>query len=196
MTTNGKPVAIVLTRPPVSTAEVPADVGRLFDEHAAHLLRYLTRRVGAEAAEDLVADLFETILAGKARFEAHRGSERAWLFGIATNLLRHHFRSSGRERLALARQATAPHFTPHPDAVADRVDAHRMVAQLQTALGDLRPGDRDLLLLVAWAELTPREAATVLGIPAGTARSRLHRVRAALRGALPPLVNDTEGPLT
>lgn len=46
------------------------------------------------------------------------------------------------------------------------------------------PRRRDVLLLVAWEQLTPAEAAVVLGVPQGTARSRLHRARAALRLAL------------
>jgi DNA-directed RNA polymerase specialized sigma24 family protein len=41
-----------------------------------------------------------------------------------------------------------------------------------------------VLLLVAWEQLTPAQAATALGVPPGTARSRLHRARTALRLAL------------
>jgi len=55
---------------------------------------------------------------------------------------------------------------------------------LAAALADISPGDRDVLLLVAWAELTSEEAGQALGIPAGTARSRLHRARRQLRTAL------------
>ncbi len=49
------------------------------------------------------------------------------------------------------------------------------------AIGALPPAERDVLLLVAWEQLTPAQAARVLGVPPGTARSRLHRARAALR---------------
>jgi RNA polymerase sigma-70 factor (ECF subfamily) len=50
-----------------------------------------------------------------------------------------------------------------------------------SAVRALPPGERDVLLLVAWEQLTPAEAAVALGVPQGTARSRLHRARAALR---------------
>jgi RNA polymerase sigma factor (sigma-70 family) len=52
-------------------------------------------------------------------------------------------------------------------------------------VGDrLPPDEREVLLLVGWEQLTPAEAAAVLGIPRGTARSRLYRARAALRPVL------------
>ncbi|WP_308072182.1 sigma factor-like helix-turn-helix DNA-binding protein [Streptomyces bambusae] len=52
--------------------------------------------------------------------------------------------------------------------------------------------ERELLPLVAWEQLSPTEAAAVVGIPAGTARSRLHRARARLRTALGPHDATTE----
>jgi RNA polymerase sigma-70 factor (ECF subfamily) len=52
------------------------------------------------------------------------------------------------------------------------------------ALRALPAAEREVLLLVAWEQLTPAEAAAVLGVPQGTVRSRLHRARAALRPLL------------
>jgi RNA polymerase sigma-70 factor (ECF subfamily) len=51
-------------------------------------------------------------------------------------------------------------------------------------LADLPPGDRDVLTLVVWGELSHEETAAALGIPPGTVGSRLHRVRRKLRAAL------------
>jgi len=65
---------------------------------------------------------------------------------------------------------------------------------LLPALRALPPGERDVLLLVAWEQLTPAEAAEVLGIPQGTARSRLHRARAALRPVLARAGHAEEDP--
>jgi RNA polymerase sigma-70 factor (ECF subfamily) len=69
---------------------------------------------------------------------------------------------------------------PWPD-IDGRLVASAHLGDLKTALRALPPDDREVLLLVAWEELTPSEAAAVLGIPAGTARSRLHRARAVVR---------------
>ena len=61
------------------------------------------------------------------------------------------------------------------------VDAESDLGRLAGALADLKPDDRDVLLLIAWAELSYEQVAQALGIPVGTVRSRLHRVRRQLR---------------
>jgi RNA polymerase sigma factor (sigma-70 family) len=63
------------------------------------------------------------------------------------------------------------------EAVEARLDAQARHGQLRSALSVLSPAERDLLLLVAWEELSPREAAKALGISPVAARSRLHRAR-------------------
>ena len=72
-------------------------------------------------------------------------------------------------------------------AVDDRLDARRTVSALTQALAALTDEDREVLLLVAWEQLTPAQVAVALDIPQGTARSRLHRARAQLRGYLDTL---------
>ena len=69
-------------------------------------------------------------------------------------------------------------------AVDARLDAAAVRPALQEALASLPPVERELLLLVGWEQLTPSEAAEVVGIPAGTARSRLHRARERMRERL------------
>ena len=64
-----------------------------------------------------------------------------------------------------------------------RLDAQALRGRLAAALAEVA-ADRDVLLLVAWAQLSCEEAAQALGIPAGTARSRLHRARRKTRAAL------------
>lgn len=70
------------------------------------------------------------------------------------------------------------------DAVDERLDAGALEHELRTALSALTDGERELLLLVAWEGLSPAEAASVLGLTAGAARSRLHRARARAQAAL------------
>jgi RNA polymerase sigma-70 factor (ECF subfamily) len=74
----------------------------------------------------------------------------------------------------------------HADQVAVRVDATARQTVLAAALSEIPAKDREVLLLVAWAELTSEQAGQALGIPAGTARSRLHRARQRIRALLAP----------
>ena len=69
-------------------------------------------------------------------------------------------------------------WAEHTDS---RIDAQRPLA---TALAALTAGDRHVLLLVAWADLTYQEVAEALDIPVGTVRSRLNRARRKVRTAL------------
>jgi RNA polymerase sigma-70 factor (ECF subfamily) len=152
--------------------------GRLFAEHAPGLQRYLARRVGAATAEDIVAETFLAALRRRASYDPDRAGIRAWLYGIAGNLLKQHERTETRRLRATARLAAGRTTgTDHADAVGDRVDAAYRVGQLATALSQLSPGDRDVLLLTSWAGLDATEIGQALRIPPGTVRSRLHRVR-------------------
>lgn len=167
------------------TGDPAATFTRLFDATAGPLHAYLSARVGRSAADDLVAETFLVAYRDRERFDPGRGSPRAWLYGIATNLARRHQRSEAR---ALAAVARLDGDTGHGDSgeegparVPERLDAASSVRSLAAAVGDLAPGDRDVLLLTAWAELSTAEIADALEIPVGTVRSRLHRVRRQLR---------------
>jgi RNA polymerase sigma-70 factor, ECF subfamily len=65
--------------------------------------------------------------------------------------------------------------------VDDGIDAQRRLDHLVDAVGRLAPEDRDLLVMIAWESCSGAEAAEMLGIPAGTVRSRLNRIRSQLR---------------
>ncbi|WP_439384094.1 RNA polymerase sigma factor [Amycolatopsis lexingtonensis] len=174
-------------RPDLGGAEPGPAFGRLFDAHAAQLRRYLARRVGPEPANDLVAETFLVALRRRETYRPELGTARSWLYGIATNLLRHHVRSELRGLQATARLARTGETSHagHDGRVAERVDAQVRAAQLAAALARLSPADRDTLLLVSWAGLEPAEVAEALGIPPGTVRSRLHRIRRWLRTNAP-----------
>ena len=81
----------------------------------------------------------------------------------------------------------------HPDELEgseDRVSATVARKRLLEALAELPPGDRDVVVLVAWEDLTYEEVAAVLDIPLGTVRSRLNRARRMLRERLEDFGNE------
>jgi RNA polymerase sigma-70 factor (ECF subfamily) len=155
----------------------------VYERLFADVYGYLCRRVGRGEGEDLAAQTFALAFRDAGRFDPERGSPRAWVFGIAANVLRGHRRSEVRRLRALARTGIDPVATESDDAVA-RIDASRATRALAAGLASLSSGDREVLLLAAWADLTSEEVGQALGIPGGTARSRLFRSRRKLRNAL------------
>jgi RNA polymerase sigma factor (sigma-70 family) len=154
------------------------DFHALFDAQYAPVYRYLAHRLGdPAAAEDLAAETFLRAYAGRAGFVD--GSPRAWLFTIATNLLRDHARGAGRRSAALAEFAGRSTTVAEPEfELPDPA--------LALALAALRAEEREVLLLFAWAELSYDEIAVVTGVAVGTVRSRLARARARLTAELAP----------
>jgi RNA polymerase sigma-70 factor (ECF subfamily) len=154
----------------------------IFDDHAAGLWRYLARQVEPAQAEDLVAETFLTAWSSRDEYRLERGPARAWLFGIAVNLLRRHHRVQAQQhRLSQRLSGQAVSDDAAEDRVAERLDARTRLAGLGAAITALPEGDREVLLLSSLAGLETREIAAALGIPEGTVRSRLHRVRRGLR---------------
>ncbi len=162
----------------------PPDFAVLFDRHAADVHRYLARRIGPHHADDLLSEVFLTAFEQRARYDPARGEVRAWLFGIATVLLRRHGRDEVRGLRARARlRGDGPDGGPADSAIG-RADAAAQAGAIAAELAALPRRDRDVLLLHAWADLGYQEIATALEVPVGTVRSRLHRVRNRLRPLL------------
>lgn len=160
----------------------PEQFAAIFDRYFGQIHRYLARRVGSKLADDLAADVFVAAFAQRTRYDLGQECARPWLYGIATNLVGAQRRREQRYYRALARTA-AHQAVPGADA-GDRVSAAAAGPALAAALATLAPGDRDVLLLVALAELSYPEVAAALGIPYGTVCSRLSRARRHVRGAL------------
>ena len=162
-----------------------ARVGEIFDRHFVEIDRYLERRVGAALADDLAAETFAIAFRARARYDVSTADARPWLFGIAANLLRRHWRTERRRLRAYARTGIDP-LAYEIDDVAQRIDALAAGPALAGALASLKTGEREALLLFAWADLNYGEIATALGIPIGTVRSRLSRARARIRALISP----------
>jgi RNA polymerase sigma factor (sigma-70 family) len=156
------------------------DFAEMFRAEFAPVHRYVRRRVGRDAADDVSAATFAAAYAGWHQFDASRPA-RPWLFGIATNLLRRHYRDEERKLRAYARTGVDPVGSGDEGEVVRRLDATSQQRALALALADLRPEEREILLLHAWAELSDEEIAAALSIPLGTVKSRLHRTRERVR---------------
>lgn len=161
-------------------------MGRSFDAafqaEFASLRRYLARRLGASVADDLAAETFAVAFRSWDRLDPER-PVRPWLYGIAANLVRHHWRKERRMLRACARTGVDPVFAEE-DAAVERADADSRQRELATALAELRRYEREILLLHAWAELTDSEISEALDLPLGTVKSRLSRAREKLRNQL------------
>lgn len=164
----------------------PERFGEIYDRYMGEIHAYLGRRLDRQAADDLAAEVFLTAFRKRGTFDAERGEVRAWLYGIATNLIALHRRAETRRLAALQRSAAAQHGTEHghEERVVTRVDAVSTQGRLAAELRALSDGDRDVLLLSALGELSHDEVAKALDIPYGTVGSRLSRVRKKLRAAL------------
>jgi RNA polymerase sigma factor (sigma-70 family) len=130
------------------------------------------------AAEDVTAMAFERAYGRRSRFDARRGSPRAWLFGIARN-------AALDELRRLKRAATAPIPGPIGDPGPD--EAAELAAErdaVRAALGGLPARDRELIALKYHAELTNAEIAAVLDVTPNHAGTLLHRAMTKLREAL------------
>lgn len=162
----------------------PETFARLYDRHAAPIHRYVSRRLGDAMADDVVADTFLAAFRRRQAYDLRRSDARPWLYGIAANLISKHRRSESRMLRAFARTGADPVVEGHADRIDSRVSAAAVQRDLAAALARLSAGDRDVLLLIAWADLSYEQTAAALGIPLGTVRSRLHRAREKIRAAL------------
>jgi RNA polymerase sigma factor (sigma-70 family) len=153
--------------------------GQLYRDQGRAILAYALRRVGdTEDAAEVVAETF--LIAWRRLDEVPiDAGARLWLFGVARRVIANQHRAE-RRRTRLAErlgESLRSELATRPAPVGEAAAALR-------AMGGLGDDDRELLLLVSWEELSPGEAAKVLGISSLAARSRLHRARRRLRTLL------------
>ena len=167
----------------------PAAFGQIFDRYVRDITRFVARRTDPESAEDLVAETFIIAFRARASFDLESVNPRPWLYGIATNVLRHYFRGRERRRRVLVKwRSRAENEDPGSDAafteMQERLEAERRLPELEATLATLDPEARDALLLSSYAGLTYEEIAQALNVPIGTVRSRISRSRQKLRELL------------
>jgi len=141
---------------------------RLYTEHAAGLLGFLTYQTGDRSlAEDIVADTFERVLNARSGWRG-QSNQKTWLYAIAMNRLRDLARRRGAESRAVERAAAMPDEADELAAVGER-------DQLQRALQTLSQEERAVVALRFGADLSLREIADVLGERQSTVEGRLYR---------------------
>lgn len=149
----------------------PDAFGRVFDRHVAAVHAFAQRRVGRDLAEEVTAETFARGFEARGRYDAVHPVALPWLLGIASNVLRRHWRTERRRLDAYARAAGQE----RRDAAPPDVDG-----SVLRAVARLPRRQREVLLLAAWADLTYAEIAHALDLPVGTVRSRLARARSRL----------------
>jgi RNA polymerase sigma-70 factor (ECF subfamily) len=129
------------------------------------------------AAEDVTALTFERALRRQRSFRPGRGSERAWLFGIARN--------AALDELRRRRRTTGLTGDPADDAPSPHEDAEHALrrADVRVALDTLEPREREVIALKFHAGLSHRELAAVLNVSESSAGTQLHRAMKRLRKA-------------
>ena len=135
-------------------------------------------------AEDVLHLAYEKILVGRARFDG-RSAFRTWLFGVIRRTAWEERRRRLLRRLRLmewvARRSQVDDGAPDPSAIAVAADATR---RLETALASLSGRQREMMHLVFYQDQSIQEAAEILGLPVGTARTHYERGKTRLRRLL------------
>jgi RNA polymerase sigma factor (sigma-70 family) len=163
----------------------PEAFAAIFERHSASVHRYLAVRVGPGPAEDLVGETFTTAFRSRSSFDLNRSDARPWLFGIATNVARHHWRDEVRRAERDQRSGRARVAQPDVSEVAtDTALFHSRRKEISQALSQINGPFLEVLLLVAGPGFSYDEVAATLDIPVGTVRSRLARARRQLRELL------------
>ena len=153
----------------------------VFTRYRGPIWAFFRRRLDGSRAEELTQDVFLALMQGAARYEA-RGPFRAYLFGIAFNVLMAERRRTGH-RASAPLDGDGVSHTPNPDSTL----------WVRRALATLEPDDREILMLREYEQLSYQELSEVLMLPVNTVRSRLFRARAALRAALQPDMAGGDG---
>ncbi|HEY6554498.1 MAG TPA: sigma-70 family RNA polymerase sigma factor [Vicinamibacteria bacterium] len=157
----------------------PAGLSGLMSRHQDRLFRYLLRLVGDEAVGE---DMFQQTWLKVAERVGHYDSSRPfgpWLFAVARNLALDHLRRRQPESLEDVDEPAVP----DPDPLAHAVARQQGVRLAETVAG-LAPLDREVLSLRFEEDLELPQLAVTLGVPVPTAKARLYRALARLRGRL------------
>ncbi|MDL4773199.1 MULTISPECIES: RNA polymerase sigma factor [Thermomonosporaceae] len=159
----------------------------IYDDCRQRVWAYAVSRAGRQVADEVVSETFA--VAWRRRRDVPDPA-LPWLLGVARNVLRDDHKAETRRAAFTAELARwAP---PPPGDVAEEVAERLAVLRAMAALPE---GDREILILVAWQGLTPRQAARVVGCSPAALRVRLHRARRRLVRAAEGDPTNAVGPV-
>ena len=166
-------------RPPSSPLEA---FEQIYRGNVDVLMGYFARRCGdPQTVADLTSETFVRAAGGFGGFDPSRGSERAWLFGIATRVFARHCEQMAADADARARLGGYRVLAPDEfEDLAARIDAERESALLIVRCERLPALERAAIELVDLEGLSPKEAAQALGVSRVAFRQRLSRARSRL----------------
>ena len=160
----------------------------LYRRHQGGLYRFALRMTGNQwAAEEIVQDVFMTLIREPKKYDPTRGTLGALLFGIARNRVMKHLERSPREVPLEEKNEDGTgggvvlqdSFTP-----AMWAEKRERMERVRAAVLELPVEFREAVVLCELEEMSYEEAAKTSGCPIGTIRSRLHRGRALLLAKL------------
>ena len=154
----------------------------LYTAHYQAIAGYVLRRVPADEADDVIAQVF-TVAWRRFDDVPPAPGDRLWLFGVARNSVADQQRAQ-RRRLHLQARLSQDAVSAGSFALAAGVCDDRSDEQVRAAMSVLRPADREALQLVLWDDLSHAEAAAVLGCSPNAFELRYRRARNAVRDAV------------
>jgi len=158
----------------------PAAIGELFQRFRRPVARYIHRLVGGGPdVEDLVQATFMELARGRSNYDVDRARVSTWLFGIATNIVRHHRRAAGRRsslRTAFARLIPSPSADP-----SHLADTRRQLERAHSALMELPEDQREAFVLCELEGLSAKDAGVVLGATETAVWKRVSKARRTVR---------------
>jgi RNA polymerase sigma-70 factor (ECF subfamily) len=160
----------------------------LYRRHQAAMYRFALRMTGnAWAAEEIVQDVFMTLMRAPKKYDSGRGTLGGFLYGIARNRVMKHLERLPRE-VSLEEKnedGSGPGIVLQDASTpATHAEKRERADHVRAAVLDLPPEFREAVVLCELEELSYEEAAQAAGCPIGTIRSRLHRGRALLMARL------------
>ena len=152
-------------------------MAQLYRRHGGLVYRFSLRLIQDESiAEEVTQDVFLALLGHADRFDPERGSMATWLCGIARRLVWKQLRFRQRD-LASPPEEELDEIASTEDDPFVTMSRKQAVLAVERGIGELPAALREVIVLCELEEMNYQDAASVLGVPVGTVRSRLHRAK-------------------